>query len=97
MRDARAKLLFCQSKPFAFLLFSLPSRSSSSSSSSSSLLISSLLFARHRGGQEKSVISFLFLVSFFARQWGGHGQVLLHVNWNREWTGVDRKAIILHY
>ena len=93
MRDARAKLLFCQSKPIAFLLFSLPSRSSSWSS----LLISSLLFARHRGGQEKSVISFLFLASFFARQWGGHGQVLLHVNWNREWTGVDRKAIILHY
>ena len=89
MRDARAKLLFCQSKPIAFLPFLLPSPSS--------LLISSLLFARHRGGQEKSVISFLFLASFFARQWGGHGQVLLHVNWNREWTGVDRKAIMLHF
>ena len=27
-RDARAKLLFCQSKPIAFLRFSLPSPSS---------------------------------------------------------------------
>ena len=27
-RDARAKLLFCQSKPIAFLPFSLPSPSS---------------------------------------------------------------------